>query len=209
MPAVYCHRCGAKTIDVWRYCRRCGRDFRGPSKGAGECENCSAPLSFDSLFCRECGIQVEPRRRAWGRGMPQRVVIGLGLLAAGVIGFMAFAPTGDRSNASVANVAPSPSPRATALSVARPTIEPTTAPTPPPAPPPVTPRFVAVANTGGDGVYLRRSPNLGDRIRVYPEGARLQDLGETTNANNVEWRKVKATDGTEGWIPVQYLRPVE
>src|SRR5207253_193831 len=36
---------------------------------------------------------------------------------------------------------------------------------------------VQVANTQGQGVYIRNTPNLADRLRAYPEGTQLTIVG--------------------------------
>lgn len=83
--------------------------------------------------------------------------------------------------------------------------DPTTTPAGAPnAPPPAAPRFFLVANTGGAGVYLRRSPRLADRLNAWPENTRLQEIGPETVAEGLTWRHVRAPDGTEGFVPAQY-----
>ena len=86
-----------------------------------------------------------------------------------------------------------------------PTPEPTATPSPPPAPaaPPAARAFI-VANTGGDGVYLRRSPQLNDRLSAFPERTRLEEIGPETTVDGIVWRHVRAPDGTAGYVPAQY-----
>ena len=62
-----------------------------------------------------------------------------------------------------------------------------------------------VANTGGDGVFLRRSPSMGDRLTAWPENTVMEDLGEQVTGDGQTWRKVKDPRGQIGYIPVQYL----
>lgn len=87
-------------------------------------------------------------------------------------------------------------------------IAPTAAPAPPPSAPPTptvgTQRVFVVANTGGEGVYLRRSPRLADRLAAWPERTRLVEIGPETTADGVTWRHVRAPDGSAGFVPAQY-----
>jgi hypothetical protein len=105
-------------------------------------------------------------------------------------------------------------------------LNPTPAPTPTSLPPtpteaptstpilatatPLAPQRLTVANTGGDGVTLRKDPNRstasGNRIRVWPDGTVLQPTGESIRADEWDWYKVKDPAGNVGWIPKQYVR---
>lgn len=68
-------------------------------------------------------------------------------------------------------------------------------------------RFI-VANTGGDGVYLRRTTNLDDRDSAYIDGTPLLQIGPDVQANGLTWRNVRAPDGKAGFIPAQYTQEV-
>uniref|UniRef100_A0A6M3KXG5 Peptidase n=1 Tax=viral metagenome TaxID=1070528 RepID=A0A6M3KXG5_9ZZZZ len=59
-----------------------------------------------------------------------------------------------------------------------------------------------VSNTGGDGVYIRRTPNMTDKITAWPDNTvMLSVAGEPIRG----WLHVKAPDNVVGWIPEQYL----
>jgi hypothetical protein len=75
------------------------------------------------------------------------------------------------------------------------------------APPAAAPVFV-VANTGGDGVYLRRTPNLDDRDTAYPDGTRLTAIGADVTAGGQVWHHVRTPDGKAGWVPAKYTNSV-
>lgn len=81
-----------------------------------------------------------------------------------------------------------------------------------PPPPVVTPspvateRFFVVANTGGDGVVLRRTPG-GQQLDVYQDGTRLEQIGPDREVQGVTWRNVRAPDGTEGWVSAEFTEP--
>ena len=100
--------------------------------------------------------------------------------------------------------APSPSPRAGASPVI-------VAESPEAAPgraasPTATPGTMRrVGNTGGEGVYVRRTPRLADRIRAWPDNSQMTLLGETAEADGLRWQKVRDPAGNEGWMPEQYL----
>lgn len=65
-------------------------------------------------------------------------------------------------------------------------------------------RSFVVANTGGDGVYLRRTPRLADRDTAYPDGTRLVAIGPDVTGDGQSWRHVRTPDGKTGYIPAQY-----
>lgn len=85
-------------------------------------------------------------------------------------------------------------------------ITPTSAPTA--VPPTATAAFVArsyvVANTGGQGVYLRRTANMEDRDTAYVDGTILVQVGPDLQAGGLTWRHVRAPDGRVGFVPAQY-----
>ena len=62
-----------------------------------------------------------------------------------------------------------------------------------------------VANTDGDGVYIRRTPNLEDRIKAWPDGTQMLRVGPRVTVENRIWENVRDPDGTVGFIPAQYL----
>jgi hypothetical protein len=100
---------------------------------------------------------------------------------------------------------------ATPVPTLAPTPQPT--PTPRPTPPPATPTVAAtpqpeillVGNTGGAGVYIRSTPDLGARVRAYVDGTRMTVLERNVEGGGQTWIRVRAPDGTEGFIPQQYL----
>jgi hypothetical protein len=66
---------------------------------------------------------------------------------------------------------------------------------------------VRVANTDGIGAFLRRSPNLNDRLRAWPDNTLLKVVGPDTTAEGIDWKQVEDPAGNRGWIPAQYTRP--
>lgn len=67
-----------------------------------------------------------------------------------------------------------------------------------------TPRRFTVANTGGEGVYLRRTPRLADRDIAYPDGTALVAIDDDVNGEGLLWHHVRTPDGKSGYIPAQY-----
>ena len=107
----------------------------------------------------------------------------------------ATATAGERPQAGTTPTSQAGVPRPTATAVA---------PTPPPAEPRPTGRVFVVANTGGEGVFLRRTPRLGDRDTAYEDGTRLEQIGDDVTAEGILWRRVRAPDGKTGFVPAQY-----
>ncbi len=73
--------------------------------------------------------------------------------------------------------------------------------------PPSSTNDLRVANTGGTGVFLRRTPNMNDRVRAWADGTPLKVIGADTNVEGVDWKNVQDPAGNQGWIPVQYTTP--
>lgn len=74
---------------------------------------------------------------------------------------------------------------------------------------PAVERPVLVTNTGGIGAYLRRTPQLEDKLRAWPDGTVLKTLGPSVMVDGIEWSRVRDPSGTEGWIPTQYTRATD
>ena len=72
------------------------------------------------------------------------------------------------------------------------------------AAPVTTADVVYVGNTGGIGVFLRRTPQAADRLKAYPDNTRLVVIGPDVGAEGRTWRHVRTPDGVEGYVPAQY-----
>lgn len=68
-------------------------------------------------------------------------------------------------------------------------------------------QWVEVANTGGEGVFIRFTPRASDRVTAWPESTRMQIVGGDVEADGRRWKNVRDPDGLVGWIPAEYLRP--
>jgi hypothetical protein len=70
---------------------------------------------------------------------------------------------------------------------------------------PSTGAALRIANTGGDGVFLRRTPRMLDRLVAWPDATRVESLGETAEGDGLPWVKVRDPSGNVGWVPMQYV----
>jgi hypothetical protein len=62
-----------------------------------------------------------------------------------------------------------------------------------------------VANTDGDGVYLRRTPVLSDTWIAWPDGTRLILIGDLTDGQGIQWYQVRDPKNHVGWVPAKYV----
>jgi hypothetical protein len=66
---------------------------------------------------------------------------------------------------------------------------------------------LVVAGTGGEGVFLRKSPRLDDRLQAWADGTRLDLLGPEVERGGLRWTPVRDPCGTVGWVPMRYAAP--
>ncbi len=79
--------------------------------------------------------------------------------------------------------------------------------TPAPTAPP-TPSIFPVTGTGDWGLFLRPDHNANNTpIISYPDGTRLEQIGEDFIGPDRIWRNVRAPDGNEGWVAAEFLTP--
>jgi hypothetical protein len=125
-------------------------------------------------------------------------------LAAGLLLFAAVALTlwGLGSTPSVADE-PADLPGSVAATLpAQATV--TAAAAPPTAPP--APQFLSVANTAGQGLFLRPEPNTaGEPLKLLAEGTQLEALGEEVQGADYVWLKVRDPEGAEGWVARDFV----
>ena len=62
-----------------------------------------------------------------------------------------------------------------------------------------------VGNTDGEGVYIRRTPKMEDKIKAWPDGTPMLYECEVESAEGRSWRMVKDPDGNVGWVPEEFL----
>ena len=107
-----------------------------------------------------------------------------------------------------ATATPTPSPSSTPAYSPTAQLSPatSTSETPSPVPSIATPLASVVANTGGEGVNLRRSPSTSSaRLRTIPEGAIVVATGPSVSAEGYVWYPVRDSRETSGWIQARYL----
>lgn len=111
----------------------------------------------------------------------------------------------------------------TPVATLAPTIVPTVAraaassiPSPAPSPGPTATAVVAAAtdtvwvgNTDGQGVFIRKTPAMADRIRAYPDGTPLTIVGDDVDGDGQHWKHIKTPDGLEGYVPSTYTVDVQ
>ncbi len=64
---------------------------------------------------------------------------------------------------------------------------------------------MAVANTSGQGVAISRTPSNSDRIKVWPERTIMMIIAPDREVDGQKWSNVRDPDGTEGWVPAEFL----
>ena len=80
----------------------------------------------------------------------------------------------------------------------------TAAPKPTNTPEPTKSETVWVGNTDGDGVYIRATPVMADRVRAYLDGTPLTIIGDDVDGDDQHWKHVRTPDGLEGYVPSIY-----
>jgi hypothetical protein len=63
---------------------------------------------------------------------------------------------------------------------------------------------VYVGNTDGEGVYVRNTPVMSDRVRAYSDGTALTIIGDDVDGDGQHWKHVRTPDGLEGYVPAMY-----
>jgi hypothetical protein len=116
----------------------------------------------------------------------------------------ASAPTAEPPAAqAVPTVSPTVAKPAAASAVPSPS--PAAKPTAPTAAPVVTkPETVYVGITDGQGVFVRKTPVMADRVRAYPDKTALTIVGDDVDGDGQHWKHVKTPDGLEGYVPSIY-----
>ncbi len=71
------------------------------------------------------------------------------------------------------------------------------------APPPT--QWLSVANTDGEGVILRRSPQMADKVDTWPDGTKLEVIGPDTEGGGHRWKQVRDPKGQVGYVSAEYV----
>ncbi len=130
-------------------------------------------------------------------------IAGLGALLIFAFGQSAYSPLARDSAAAPIGTAATPSipiilPIATVV-----TPTPTAVPTVPAA------KVYVVANTGGEGVFLRQAPKTGTKLSAWAENTRLEEISPAQQVAGTEWLHVRAPDGSDGYVPAQFTAPAQ
>ena len=115
-------------------------------------------------------------------------------------------PTGSSPPTAAPTSAPTAAPTV-APTVARAPASPTAAAAPKPTNTPESPAAsdkVWVGNTDGEGVYIRKTPVMDDKVRAYPDGTELTVIGDDVDGDGQHWKNVRTPDGVEGYVPSIY-----
>ena len=155
--------------------------------------------------------------RPWAEGTPL-VIVGAPVTAEGRVWLHVRAPDGTvgyiPAQYAVISLVPQPNflpPAPQPQPSPVPTVSPQPSPTPVPRatataiPIPPGATVLKVGNTGGLGVFLRRTPNLQDTVRAWVDGTPMVVVGPPVTGDGQSWAHVRAPDGTVGYIPQQYL----
>ena len=129
-------------------------------------------------------------------------VAALGALLILAFGQSSFSPLA-RDSAAAADASPTPTVALPATSTPLAVLSALPTQVVPPA------RTFVVANTGGDGVFLRRTPQYGDKMAAWPEKTVLEEIGPEREVNGVVWRHVRTPDASEGYVPAQYTEAAQ
>lgn len=62
-----------------------------------------------------------------------------------------------------------------------------------------------VGNTDGDGVYIRRTRDMDDKLKAWPDGTAMIEFSGPTEFGGRLWRQVRDPDGNQGYVPAEYL----
>ncbi len=62
-----------------------------------------------------------------------------------------------------------------------------------------------MGNTDSEGVYIRRTRTMEDRIKAWPDGTKMIELTSPVEVEEHLWRHVRDPDGNEGYVPAEYL----
>jgi hypothetical protein len=111
---------------------------------------------------------------------------------------------------------PSPAPSMTQAPTDTPTPSQTPMPTDTPAPsvtptasptPTLVPVLALIHGSGGKGVFLRDKPS-GKTLRSLLDGEMVSVLGYPVFQNGLEWLQVRTSDGTVGWVAMEFCATV-
>jgi hypothetical protein len=66
-------------------------------------------------------------------------------------------------------------------------------------------KTVKIVNTNGDGVFIRKTPHLNDKLVPWPDNTVLKVVGPTVDSEGIKWYYVEDPRNNRGYIPAQYV----
>jgi hypothetical protein len=174
------------------------------------CRKCSSRIPDDSIYCPYCAVptvalNAPQPESATGTapvemsGRTKRLLTCLAVAAISAITLSGALLTTDS-----AGDPPRPSVTATAQAVILNPTQPVI-PTPTAAPSSTFVPTTLLVSADGDGVWLRRTPAMSDKVKAWQDGTVMVALAPVQTVDGREWRNVRDPDGNVGWIPSQYL----
>ena len=145
---------------------------------------------------------VTPRQRATSPARPAEGAATPGFAEGGAV-----VPPMSQPQQATPSLLPTAAPTGTPVASPSPTATPAPSPSPTPtqANAPATGQTLRVGNTDGQGVFLRRTPQMNDKVRPWLDGTPMVVVGPSVAGDGHTWQHVRAPDGTEGYIPSEYL----
>jgi hypothetical protein len=198
-PIVACSGCGGKNPAGSTECDWCGRAFL--SKGGRLRLTLWQVLSSVLFLAFIGGVALLAVLNA-GRALPPvRVAATTGTPAPSVAPTPAVTP-----RVTAANAAPSAT---TAPSA--PTVAPTEVPTVEPTPTPQQQQLARIANTSGQGAWVRLQPGpQAPRVRALAEGTRVLLTGNDETVAARPWREIETEDhNIKGWVLGDFIQLVQ
>ena len=61
-----------------------------------------------------------------------------------------------------------------------------------------------LARFHGEGVFVRKTPVMSDRVRAYSDGTALTIIGDDVDGDGQHWKYIRTPDGLEGYVPAMY-----
>ena len=149
----------------------------------------------------------EPVRRRFGHSALPRTLFILAVVT-GILVMVAVSAEALKHLRAAPPVQVQPTAAASAAGTGDGPAPPASAAIPTPMAPPVSVgAWVAVANTDGQGVYLRRRPEWSSKWVVWDEGTPLQVLATGLHGtDSAAWLQVRDPEGRVGFVPEQYVR---
>lgn len=194
---MLCSKCGAK-VSRGKFCNSCGALFHRPKPVS------AAPRPVEMAPRAD---QTPQQASRTPKRVPTRILATAGALVATLFLGVLVTHLAGQSPSNSAGNAPAQAPSNPA-SPAQVSAAPASVSQPAPSPTPNTTlasNLAIVANTDGQGAYIRRSPSAEDKMKAWSEETLMLVVGDDLQAEGRLWANVMDPDGNRGWVPVDYL----